>query len=331
MLLLSSLRDTSFVDDADDKIIPPIVINERRSKKLVNDSNNINNNYYDDDDNVNNGSDKTDTNCSNVQSLMKDERIEAEKISSIEMLNYQQGKIYQIRCKITNKIYIGSTCKTLAQRLSWHKGKYKWFLNGRGRFKSSFEVLEKNDYKMELIEDYPCSSKVQLFKRERYWSTNNSLNYVNIIENQGLVFEKGRQEYKAENRVINVDAIQARNKEYYLKNVDKLKAKRKEYYYKNVDKIKEYYYKNVDKLKAEHKQYRDNNADKLKAKQKEYRVNNADKLKAVQKEYRGNNADKIKAKFTCPCGGKYTYSGKSTHLKTERHLKYLEELELVDD
>ena len=102
----------------------------------------------------------------NVQSLLKDDRIESEKIS-IEMLNYQQGKIYQIRCKITNKIYIGSTCKTLAQQLSWHKGKYKWYLNGRGRVKSLFEVLEKNDYKMELIEDYPCSSKVQLLKRER--------------------------------------------------------------------------------------------------------------------------------------------------------------------
>lgn len=44
LLLISSLRDTSFVDDADDKIIPPIVISERRSKQLVNDSNNIINN-----------------------------------------------------------------------------------------------------------------------------------------------------------------------------------------------------------------------------------------------------------------------------------------------
>jgi hypothetical protein len=143
------------------------------------------------------------------------------------------------------------------------------------------------------------------------------LNYVKKIKNQGLVLEKGRQEYKPEYRVVNVDAIQASRKKYYLKNVDKLKVKQIEYYYKNIDKIKEYYYKNVDKLKAEHEEYRVNNVDKLKAKEKEYRINNADKIKA-----------RAITKFTCPCGGKYTYSSKSPHLKTEKHLKYLEEIRI---
>ena len=33
---------------------------------------------------------------------------------------------------------------------------------------------------------------------------------------------------------------------------------------------------------------------------------------------------KNKKNFNCPCGGKYTYSSKSRHFKTKKHLKYLE-------
>ena len=51
--------------------------------------------------------------------------------------------------------------------------------------------------------------------------------------------------------------------------------------------------------------------------------------KERKKEYRDKNTEKIKIrskkKFTCPCGGKYTCSNKSFHIKTKMHQKYLEE------
>ena len=339
-LLLSSLQDISFVDDndedADDDIISLIFNNERRTKQLVNNNNNNENNNNNNNNNNNfscdNISDHTYTNSSsssisfegdseggmtfvdytinssrdekekmidNIQSLMKDERIE-----------YQKGKIYQIRCKITNKIYIGSTCKTLAQRISTHKSQYKRYKNGKYlKNYSSFEVMEKNDYVIELIEDYPCSSKVQLFTRERYW-TINTVNCVNIIRNQGLFLELGRKKVY-DNYYY---------KEYYEKNVDTLKAKMKEYRDKNVDiiktKNKEYYDKNVDTINAKR------NVDTFKTKKKEYRVKNVDKIKAQNKEYYDKNVDKINKQFICPCGGKYTYCHKSRHLKSEKHLKW---------
>jgi len=75
------------------------------------------------------------------------------------------------------------------------------------------------------------------------------------------------------------------------------------------------------------KEYNKNNADRISERQKEYNKKNADKLKAYFKEYRKENADRIKEmkskKFNCECGGKYTYSYKSSHMKTQRHQKYL--------
>ena len=38
---------------------------------------------------------------------------------------YAQGKIYAIRSPSTDKIYIGSTCDTLAKRLYGHRVHYK--------------------------------------------------------------------------------------------------------------------------------------------------------------------------------------------------------------
>ena len=61
--------------------------------------------------------------------------------------------------------------------------------------------------------------------------------------------------------------------------------------------------------------------------QKDYREANKDKLNNCHKEYREANKDKInikkKEKFVCPCGGKFTLTHKSTHIKTSKHQNYL--------
>jgi hypothetical protein len=44
--------------------------------------------------------------------------------------------------------------------------------------------------------------------------------------------------------------------------------------------------------------------------------------KEKYQEYYENNKDKLTQKFHCPCGGKYTYHHKSTHFKTNKHIKY---------
>jgi len=80
-----------------------------------------------------------------------------------------EGNIYRIICRKTGKQYIGSTTKTLDDRLSCHKSIYKTFKEtGINRMNySSVEVLEENDYYIELIETITCSSRTELLKVER--------------------------------------------------------------------------------------------------------------------------------------------------------------------
>lgn len=59
---------------------------------------------------------------------------------------------------------------------------------------------------------------------------------------------------------------------------------------------------------------------------KEWEEDNKEARKEYHKDYREKNkeaiAEKKNEKFTCECGGKYTYANKSQHLKSKKHYYY---------
>ena len=82
---------------------------------------------------------------------------------------YVDGKIYKITCNKTGLEYVGSTCDTLNRRLHNHVVKWGAWKAGKTNRCGSFKILEGGDYKIELLENFPCNSKEELNKRERYW------------------------------------------------------------------------------------------------------------------------------------------------------------------
>ena len=60
------------------------------------------------------------------------------------------GRIYKISSDQTDKVYYGSTTKTLNQRLSKHKKDYRQYLNGNYHFVTSFDIVKFDDCKIEL-------------------------------------------------------------------------------------------------------------------------------------------------------------------------------------
>ena len=136
------------------------------------------------------------------------------------MVNYQNGKIYKIVCNVSGLIYIGSTTKkTLAMRLSGHRSAYKAYLDKleRAAYITSFQVLEKEDYSIILIENYPCNNKDELRARERFYIE--SINCVNkAIPGRG----------KLESRMV-----------CHYNNKEKNNKQALDYYYKNKDKLNE--------------------------------------------------------------------------------------------
>ena len=114
------------------------------------------------------------------------------------MSDYSKGKIYQIRCNITGDIYIGSTIRTLSQRLSNHKIDITCI---------SRQIITRGDYNISLLENYACNNKDELRIKEREWYDKTK----NINKNKPYA---------------SIDEIKENKKEYYENNKEKIK----EYY-----------------------------------------------------------------------------------------------------
>lgn len=58
---------------------------------------------------------------------------------------------------------------------------------------------------------------------------------------------------------------------------------------------------------------------------KVWRAEHPELIKAAAAESRARRKEKINEKFICDCGGRYTCGNKSTHMKSVRHSKYIED------
>lgn len=78
------------------------------------------------------------------------------------------GIVYKISSPHTDKVYIGSTIRTLKQRLSKHKSDYKRYLKGNAYFITSFEIVKLGDSVIEEIETLQNITIDELHYREKY-------------------------------------------------------------------------------------------------------------------------------------------------------------------
>lgn len=79
---------------------------------------------------------------------------------------YQKSKVYSIICKEDNaKIYIGSTTDSLSAKFSKHKFESK---KENKKHILLYQTVQGNwdDYYIELLEEYKCSSIEELKMRE---------------------------------------------------------------------------------------------------------------------------------------------------------------------
>lgn len=175
------------------------------------------------------------------------------------MVNYRNGKMYRVVCNITGKQYVGSTTTPLSKRLGSHVSQYK----NNGTYYSVFEVLENGNYEIILIEEYPCDTKEQLLRRERYWV--DELDCVNKLS--PIYLEGEGEEYKKKYNEEHKEDIKEYMTTYYITNADELKARARDYRKNNLEEIKKqqaiYRAKNREKIKEQRKRYYQENKEKI--------------------------------------------------------------------
>jgi len=138
----------------------------------------------------------------------------------METNKYNHSKIYKIISSKTDLIYIGSTTKTLAQRLASHKYDYKKNKNDDKKYLSSFKLLELEDYEILLLESINCNNKDELRAKEREWIEKLKNECVNL-----RIPTRTTKEWREDNRERYILA----NKEYREKNYDRIRNREIEY------------------------------------------------------------------------------------------------------
>ena len=152
------------------------------------------------------------------------------------MVNYQNGKIYKIIDNTNNNFYVGSTCEKLCRRLQKHKASYKCYLNPNVKqgFMRSFNIIKNGDFKIILIEEYPCESKEQLLAREQYF-----IDKIDCINHNNTIHKS--KEYQQNWRNNNREHYNKKSRDWADKNRDKKKESGRFYRYSlsinNINKI----------------------------------------------------------------------------------------------
>ena len=171
------------------------------------------------------------------------------------MPEYQRGKMYKIVCNVTDEIYVGSTTKMyLSERLVAHVSAAK--SQAQSRQCTSKQIIDRGDYKIELIENYPCDTKKELHLREGFHVMNNvCVNKVTPGRTKKECDKIYRDKHKDEAKIY--------MKQYRETQGEDLLKKKREYHHANKEAISikdaAYYQNNKEVLKAKIKARYDTN------------------------------------------------------------------------
>ena len=194
------------------------------------------------------------------------------------MAQQLDGKIYKIvNILDENLFYVGGTIESLIERF----GKHKY---GSERYETRFFYQEAkklgwNNFRIELIEEFPCDSREELRKEEDRF-IRELRPYYNI--RRAFLTEEERKEYK---------------ERYYQDNKEKVIA---QYRQNNKEHIAQqharYYQDNKEKIKQRMEQYNQDNKEHIAQQKAQYRQDHIEQVSQWEAKYRQDHKEQIAQK-----------------------------------
>ncbi len=83
-------------------------------------------------------------------------------MTEISLNKYQDGKIYKITNRVDELFYIGSTYKSLSERINNHKSCQNDFVHHQSCFYNHMRNIGIDYFEIQLVENYPCESLLEL-------------------------------------------------------------------------------------------------------------------------------------------------------------------------
>ena len=178
------------------------------------------------------------------------------------MTDYSEGKIYKIVCHETGEEYYGSCVCPLSKRKGVHKDKSNSCM--------SKKIVERGNWDIVLVEDFPSETKFELRRRERYYIQNNPC--INLYLPAATLEEK-----KEQARILGV--------KYRENNKEKIKEDKHNYHKANAEIINQ-------KSKA----YRDADPEFTKKRKAEEYLRHKESIDKKNAEYKDKHREEINKK-----------------------------------
>ena len=205
------------------------------------------------------------------------------------MSDYSKSVIYKIHND--DICYIGSTHHEY-ERERKHKSDCN-NENGEHYNTPVYKHIRENggwdNWKFEVIEEYPCDNRTQLRIRERdyYDLLNPELNMIRPYISEEEMKEE-RTQRSAKHYQDNREEIIEKHAKYNEEHTEEIKENKANYYQKNIEVIKE-----------------------------------------KTSKYRGNNKEKIYRKCICVCGKEYRFNNKARHCNSIKHKEFIKKLNII--
>lgn len=217
------------------------------------------------------------------------------------MPDYSKTKIYKIYSPSNPTLcYVGHTTQKLSDRMSDHIRKLKKWKETKSSslHQTSFKILnEYEDYRIELIEYYPCNNVEEARRQEGVW-----IRKLDCVNKQ--IAGRTMKEYKQDTKEI--------RHQQYLDDRDNILKKQKKYRDTHATEIRQlqkaYYEQHKERVLKRQKEYTKKNSNDISKRRKEYRKTNKDVLAAKQKEL-----------IKCECGMLITKANIAAHKKRTAH------------
>jgi hypothetical protein len=150
---------------------------------------------------------------------------------------YQRTLVYGIICMITGQMYVGSTVRTLEERIEEHI---------RDRDCSAWQILERGNYKAYEIQRWPCNTLREVLTLEGGWQRAYKASFGDFLVNERIEgyfstdSPEARREYNKQYREGHKEETQAYKKQYKEEHKEEIQARYKQYYAEHTEERKAY-------------------------------------------------------------------------------------------
>ena len=252
------------------------------------------------------------------------------------MVNYSNGKIYKIIDFSNNNFYIGSTTQAkLCSRLAEHVSDLKCYMRGtKQKYCASMEITINKNYKIFLLETYPCNSKDELNMKEQEWMDklrcDKMVNKYNAyISKEYLIeyhkkYNEEHKEHLKENAKIyrenHKEEIKIKKQIYNQEHKEEIKIKNKIYNEEHKEEINAKRRIKFNEKSTEEKEV-------INQQQRELRKKNPEKYIEYDKKRSAKRNEKNREKVECPnCKSIVSRGNLTEHKKTKKCLDFVEKM-----